>query len=105
MFHLFFPPPAVSSSGVLTINYAARTAPGPSRIMLHELLLALVGVTDDLIIDQREQQPQQEPLLAPDECTIKLASDVFFIQPSERLLFLFQNEMINLLFFLLGIRL
>lgn len=86
-----FLPPAASSSGVLTINYAAQTTPGPSRCH------------GRLIIDQREQQQQQEPLHTPDESTFKFASDVFYIQPSERLLFVFQNEMINLLIFLLGI--
>lgn len=59
--------------------------------MLHELLLALLGYTGDLIIDVREQQEQsgaQIPL-SPDapisqEPTFKLAPDVSFVQPSER---------------------
>ncbi|CAI9117266.1 OLC1v1018621C2 [Oldenlandia corymbosa var. corymbosa] len=51
--------------------------------MLHELLLGLVGYTGDLIIDEREYH-QQEPLRQSDECTFKLAPDIFFIQPSER---------------------
>ncbi|XP_060178637.1 gamma-tubulin complex component 4 [Lycium barbarum] len=61
--------------------------------MLHELLLALLGYTGDLIIDIREQQEEEEcgahiPL-SPDapisqQPTFKLAPDVSFIQPSER---------------------
>nr|DAD38097.1 TPA_asm: hypothetical protein HUJ06_008738 [Nelumbo nucifera] len=53
--------------------------------MLHELLLALIGYTGDLIVDEREQQK----ILFPDapvseECTFKLAPDISFLQASER---------------------
>ncbi|KVI12459.1 Spc97/Spc98 [Cynara cardunculus var. scolymus] len=55
--------------------------------MLHELLLALLGYTGDLIVDEREHQLSVG--LSPDEsisdrCTFKLASDISFIEPSER---------------------
>ncbi|ANM63545.1 GAMMA-TUBULIN COMPLEX PROTEIN 4 [Arabidopsis thaliana] len=57
--------------------------------MLHELLLALLGFTGDLIVDEREQRKtlglafnSDSPL--SDECTFKLAPDISFIEPSER---------------------
>ncbi|VVB05581.1 unnamed protein product [Arabis nemorensis] len=57
--------------------------------MLHELLLALLGFTGDLIVDEREQRKNlglvfhsDSPL--SDECTFKLAPDISFIEPSER---------------------
>lgn len=57
--------------------------------MLHELLLALLGYTGDLIIDEREHQKSLGIHLSPDapisdECTFKLAPDISFIDPSER---------------------
>ncbi|KAF5732646.1 Tubulin gamma complex-associated protein isoform 1 [Tripterygium wilfordii] len=57
--------------------------------MLHELLLALLGYTGDLIIDEREHQSSLGVRLSPDapisdEQTFKLAPDISFIQPSER---------------------
>ncbi|GER24727.1 gamma-tubulin complex component 4 homolog [Striga asiatica] len=57
--------------------------------MLHELLLALVGYTGDLIVDEREHQQTLRVNLSPDapladEPTFRLASDISFIQPSER---------------------
>ncbi|KAM3326386.1 gamma-tubulin complex component 4 isoform X1 [Capsicum chacoense] len=59
--------------------------------MLHELLLALLGYTGDLIIDVREQQEQTGTHipLSPDapishQHTFKLAPDISFIKPSER---------------------
>ncbi|OVA12707.1 Spc97/Spc98 [Macleaya cordata] len=57
--------------------------------MLHELLLALVGYTGDLIIDEREHQKSLGISLSPDspisdESTFKLAPDLSFIEPSER---------------------
>ncbi|CAA0828217.1 Gamma-tubulin complex component 4 [Striga hermonthica] len=57
--------------------------------MLHELLLALVGYTGDLIVDEREHQENLRVNLSPDapladEPTFRLASDISFIQPSER---------------------
>ncbi|KAJ9543178.1 hypothetical protein OSB04_022885, partial [Centaurea solstitialis] len=55
--------------------------------MLHELLLALLGYTGDLIIDERERRQtvgfSPEESMA-DQCTFKLAPDISFIQPSER---------------------
>lgn len=58
-------------------------------IMLHELLLALLGYTGDLIIDERENQKSLGIQLSPeapssDECTFKLAPDISFLQSSER---------------------
>ncbi|KAL7582681.1 hypothetical protein Lser_V15G43062 [Lactuca serriola] len=55
--------------------------------MLHELLLALLGYTGDLIIDERERQEYVG--LSPDDsisdqCTFKLAPDISFIEPGER---------------------
>ncbi|KAL4558866.1 hypothetical protein LXL04_037070 [Taraxacum kok-saghyz] len=55
--------------------------------MLHELLLALLGYTGDLIIDERERR--ESVGLSPDDsisdqCTFKLAPDISFIQPEER---------------------
>ncbi|XP_043721319.1 gamma-tubulin complex component 4 isoform X2 [Telopea speciosissima] len=57
--------------------------------MLHELLLALLGYTGDLIVDQRERQrslggqlPSDGPI--SEECTFKLAPDISFLEPSER---------------------
>lgn len=56
--------------------------------MLHELLLSLLGYTGDLIIDEREHLGIS--LLSPDapisqtKPTFKLASDLSFLQPSER---------------------
>ncbi|KAK7344425.1 hypothetical protein VNO77_14001 [Canavalia gladiata] len=50
--------------------------------MLHELLLALLGYTGDLIIDQRDQLTAETPI--SDECTFKLAPDISFIDPSDR---------------------
>ncbi|XP_031261658.1 gamma-tubulin complex component 4-like [Pistacia vera] len=57
--------------------------------MLHELLLALLGYTGDLIIDEREHQTSIGIRLSPDapiseEPTFKLAPDISFIEPSER---------------------
>ncbi|XVF32787.1 hypothetical protein REPUB_Repub17cG0112700 [Reevesia pubescens] len=57
--------------------------------MLHELLLALVGYTGDLIIDEREHQKSLGINLSPDapisdQRSFKLASDISFIDPSER---------------------
>ncbi|KAL7172120.1 hypothetical protein ACSBR2_031755 [Camellia fascicularis] len=57
--------------------------------MLHELLLALLGYTGDLIIDEREDQKSLGIFLSPDapisdEPTFKLAPDISFLQPSER---------------------
>ncbi|KAL6968534.1 Gamma-tubulin complex component 4 [Sarracenia purpurea var. burkii] len=57
--------------------------------MLHELLLALLGYTGDLIIDEREEQKSLGIMLSPDapiseECTFKLAPDISFIEPSDR---------------------
>ncbi|GAB4829907.1 Gamma-tubulin complex component 4 [Ancistrocladus abbreviatus] len=56
--------------------------------MLHEILLALLGYTGDLIIDEREQRTSLG-ILSPDapvsdERTFKLAPDLSFIQPSDR---------------------
>lgn len=55
--------------------------------MLHELLLSLLGYTGDLIIDEREHQKSiglspDDPI--SDQSTFKLASDISFIEPSER---------------------
>ncbi|XP_050235659.1 gamma-tubulin complex component 4 homolog isoform X2 [Mercurialis annua] len=57
--------------------------------MLHELLLALLGYTGDLIIDVREQQKSIGVHLSPDaaisdERSFKLAPDISFIDPSDR---------------------
>ncbi|KAI3449470.1 hypothetical protein Pfo_006135 [Paulownia fortunei] len=57
--------------------------------MLHELLLALLGYTGDLIIDEREHQESLRVNLSPeaplaDEPTFKLAPDLSFVQPSDR---------------------
>ncbi|KAK8499488.1 hypothetical protein V6N12_011573 [Hibiscus sabdariffa] len=57
--------------------------------MLHELLLALVGYTGDLIIDEREHQKSLGIHLHPDAAIsghrcFKLAPDISFIDPSER---------------------
>ncbi|MBA0785548.1 hypothetical protein Gotri_025086 [Gossypium trilobum] len=57
--------------------------------MLHELLLALVGYTGDLIIDEREHHKSLGICLSPDapiseQRSFKLASDISFIDPSER---------------------
>ncbi|KAL5561443.1 hypothetical protein UlMin_031190 [Ulmus minor] len=57
--------------------------------MLHEVLLALLGYTGDLIVDERELHKSLGIGLAPDapisdEPTFKLASDISFLQPSER---------------------
>ncbi|TKY52512.1 Gamma-tubulin complex component 4-like [Spatholobus suberectus] len=50
--------------------------------MLHELLLALLGYTGDLIIDRRDHLITETPI--SDECTFKLAPDISFIDPSDR---------------------
>ncbi|KAK7392303.1 hypothetical protein VNO78_20737 [Psophocarpus tetragonolobus] len=50
--------------------------------MLHELLLALLGYTGDLIIDRRDHLTAETPI--SDECTFKLAPDISFIDPSDR---------------------
>lgn len=60
--------------------------------MLHELLLALLGYTGDLIIDERERQESLRVNLSPDaplaeESTFKLAPDLSFIQPSDKYIF------------------
>ncbi|KAF2298384.1 hypothetical protein GH714_023412 [Hevea brasiliensis] len=57
--------------------------------MLHELLLALLGYTGDLIIDEREHQNSIGVRLSPDasisdERSFKLAPDISFIDPSDR---------------------
>lgn len=57
--------------------------------MLHELLLALLGHTGDLIIDEREHQESLRVNLSKDaplaeESTFKLAPDLSFIQPSDK---------------------
>ncbi|XP_057966554.1 gamma-tubulin complex component 4 homolog isoform X2 [Malania oleifera] len=57
--------------------------------MLHELLLALLGYTGDLIIDERDHQNSIGVRFSPDapasdECPFKLAPDLSFIQPSDR---------------------
>lgn len=57
--------------------------------MLHELLLALLGYTGDLIVDDRERRqsfavpsPSDTPI--SDDCTFKLAPDISFLDPSDR---------------------
>ncbi|KAG8389500.1 hypothetical protein BUALT_Bualt02G0235900 [Buddleja alternifolia] len=60
-----------------------------SVTMLHELLLALLGYTGDLIIDEREQQESLRVNLSPqaplaDEPTFNLAPDISFLEPSDR---------------------
>lgn len=62
---------------------------GAELAMLHEILLSLLGYTGDLIIDQREHQNSLKINLSPgaplsDQHTFKLASDISFIQPSQR---------------------
>ena len=62
--------------------------------MLHELLLALLGYTGDLIIDERERRESLCINLSPtaplaDEPTFKLAPDLSFIEPSDRYLLSF----------------
>ncbi|KAH1108028.1 hypothetical protein J1N35_011796 [Gossypium stocksii] len=57
--------------------------------MPHEILLALVGCTGDLIIDEREHHKSLGISLYPDapisdQCCFKLASDISFIDRSER---------------------
>ncbi|KAI4319395.1 hypothetical protein MLD38_032995 [Melastoma candidum] len=57
--------------------------------MLHELLLALLGYTGDLIVDDRERGPSPaapSPSDAPifEDCTFRLAPDISFLDPSER---------------------
>ncbi|KAM7521465.1 hypothetical protein LguiA_011367 [Lonicera macranthoides] len=57
--------------------------------MLHELLLALLGYTGDLIVDERDHQNSLGIRLSPDAPitdgpTFKLAPDLSFVQPSER---------------------
>ncbi|OAY49510.1 gamma-tubulin complex component 4 homolog [Manihot esculenta] len=57
--------------------------------MLHELLLALLGFTGDLIVDVREHQNSIGVRLSPDasisdERSFKLAPDINFIDPSDR---------------------
>lgn len=57
--------------------------------MLHELLLALVGYTGDLVIDVRDERETSSDISDPVsdfplEPTFKLAPDISFIQPSER---------------------
>lgn len=46
--------------------------------MLHELLLALLGYTGDLIIHNSNSNSNS------DDRPFKLASDISFIQPSDR---------------------
>ncbi|KAD6120197.1 hypothetical protein E3N88_11468 [Mikania micrantha] len=52
--------------------------------MLHELLLALLGFTGDLIIDDRERVGLSPDDSISDQCTFKLAPDISFIEPEER---------------------
>lgn len=54
--------------------------------MLHELLLALLGYTGDLIIDERESLGNGLPPGASisDDPSFKLAPDISFLQPSEK---------------------
>ncbi|KAJ8749569.1 hypothetical protein K2173_026218 [Erythroxylum novogranatense] len=57
--------------------------------MLQELLLALLGYTGDLIIDEREHQSCLGVNLSPDapisdERSFKLAPDISFLEPSDR---------------------
>ena len=70
--------------------------------MLHELLLALLGYTGDLIIDEREQHKSLGINLSPDapvseDRTFKLAPDLSFIHPSERFLNLINRNSSSLL--------
>jgi hypothetical protein len=64
--------------------------------MLHELLLALLGYTGDLIIDRRNNLTADNPI--SDECTFKLAPDISFIDPSDRLILKNPNFQILILF-------
>ncbi|KAL8149077.1 gamma-tubulin complex component 4 homolog isoform X2 [Apium graveolens] len=59
--------------------------------MLHELLLSLLGYTGDLIIDEREHRSSlgishlsPHAPISQTKPTFKLASDLSFLQPSER---------------------
>lgn len=52
--------------------------------MLHELLLALLGYTGDFIIDEREEHHLSPDAPISDECSFTIATDISFIQPSER---------------------
>ena len=54
-------------------------------IMLHELLVSLLGYTGDLIIDETETESERErEQLWLSKPTFKLASDLSFLQPSQR---------------------
>jgi gamma-tubulin complex component 4 len=65
--------------------------------MLHELLLALLGYTGDLIIDRRNNLTADTPI--SDECTFKLAPDISFIDPSDRFILKNPNFQISTYFF------
>lgn len=69
-------------------NYSFNKEKKGSK-MLHELLLALLGFTGDLIVDVREHQNSIGVRLSPDasisdERSFKLAPDINFIDPSDR---------------------
>ncbi|CAN0921567.1 Gamma-tubulin complex component 4 homolog [Linum grandiflorum] len=57
--------------------------------MLHELLLALLGYTGDLVVDERDQQSSLGVNFSPeppisDHRSFKLAPDLSFLHPSDR---------------------
>ncbi|KAK9055835.1 hypothetical protein SSX86_026920 [Deinandra increscens subsp. villosa] len=55
--------------------------------MLHELLLSLLGYTGDLVVDEKDHRLSVAPSPGDsisDQCTFKLASDISFIESSER---------------------
>lgn len=66
--------------------------------MLHELLLALLGYTGDLIIDRRDNLSAETPI--SDECTFKLAPHISFIDPSDRFLLTLIFNLFSLIHFL-----
>jgi hypothetical protein len=55
--------------------------------MLHELLLALLGFTGDFVTDEREKlEEEDEDGGCPVGPTFRLASDLSFLDPSQRYL-------------------
>ncbi|MBA0708905.1 hypothetical protein Golax_023986, partial [Gossypium laxum] len=73
---------------LIVFPFFAKTIKEKAK-MLHEILLALVGCTGDLIIDEREHHKSLGIPLYPDapisdQCCFKLASDISFIDRSER---------------------
>lgn len=59
-------------------------SPPPHASLLQELLLALVGHTGDVFVDGAAKSGERRLLQDPSQCTVSLASDINWVNSSDR---------------------